>query len=52
MYVTKQMKPLNISVPGCKVLANSEYVLKHNRALMIMRVAWVKEYGLVGGELV
>ena len=39
-------------VPGCKVLANSEYVLKHNRALTIMGVAWVKEYGLVGGELV
>ena len=33
-------------------MANSEYVLKHNRALTIMGVAWVKEYGLVGGELV
>ena len=39
-------------VAGCKVLANSEYLLRHNRALMIMAVAWVKEYGLVGGDIV
>ena len=38
-------------VAGCKVLANSEYFLRHNRALMIMAVAWVKEYGLVGGDM-
>ena len=37
---------------GCQVLANSEYLLRHNRALMIMEVAWVKEYKLVGGDLV
>ena len=37
---------------GCKVLANSEYLLRHNRALMIMAVAWAKEYGLVGDDIV
>ena len=33
---------------GCKVLANSEYLSRHDRALMIMAVAWEKEYELVG----
>ena len=27
-------------VAGCKVLANSEYLTRHNRALMIMAVNW------------
>ena len=40
------------SVAGCKVLANSEDLLRHNRALMIMAVAWAKEYELVGGDMV
>ena len=39
-------------VAGCKVLANSEYLLRHSRALMIMAVAWAKEYELVGGDMV
>lgn len=39
-------------VAGCKVLANSEYLSRHNRALMIMAVAWAKEYELVGDEMV
>ena len=39
-------------VAGCKVLANSEYLLRHNRALMTMEVAWAKEYKLVGGCMV
>ena len=34
-------------VAGCKVLANNEYLSRHNRALMIMAVAWAKEYELV-----
>ena len=39
-------------VAGCKVLANNEYLLRHNRALMIMAVAWVKEYELVSKDTV
>ena len=39
-------------VAGCKVLANNAYLLRHNRALMIMAVAWAKEYGLVSKDTV
>ena len=35
-------------VAGCKTIANSEYLARHNRALMVMAIAWAKEYGLVG----
>ena len=37
---------------GCKVLVNSEYLSRYNRALMIMAVACAKEYELVGGGMV
>ena len=36
---------------GCKVLANSEYMSRHNRAVMVMAVAWVKEYELFSTEV-
>ena len=39
-------------VAGCKVLANNEYLLRQNRALMIMAVAWAKEYELVSKDTV
>ena len=39
-------------VAGCKVLANTKYLLRRNRALTVMAVAWVKECKLVGGDLV
>ena len=39
-------------VAGCKTMANSEYLLRHNRALMVMAIAWAKEYGLVARETV
>ena len=35
---------------GCKTIANSEYLARHNRALIVMAIAWAKEYGLVGKE--
>ena len=34
-------------VAGCRVLANHEYLTRHNRALMIWAVAWSKEYELI-----
>ena len=37
---------------GCKVLANNEYLSRHNRVLMIMAVAWLKEYELVGEDVI
>ena len=39
-------------VAGCKVVANSEYLARHNRALMVMAIVWAKEYGLVAREVV
>ena len=39
-------------VAGCKVLANSEYLSKHNRALIVMAAARTKEYDLVAGDVV
>ena len=39
-------------VAGCRVLANSEYLTRHNRALMILAVAWAKEYKLIGEDTV
>ena len=39
-------------VAGCRVLANSEYLTRHNRALMILTVAWAKEYELIGEDTV
>ena len=37
-------------VAGCKTIANSEYLARHNRALMVLVIAWAKGYGLVGKE--
>ena len=39
-------------VAGCKVLANSEYLTRHNRALMIMAVNLAKEYELIGNDVI
>ena len=39
-------------VAGCKVLANNEYLTRHNRALMIMAVNWAKEYELIGNDVI
>ena len=36
---------------GCKKIANGEYLTRHNRALMVMAVAWAKEYHLVKKEV-
>ena len=34
-------------VAGCMTIANSEKLARHNRALMVMAIAWAKEYGMV-----
>ena len=36
----------------CKVLANSKYSSRHDRALMIMAVTWAKEFELVVVDMV
>ena len=37
-------------VAGCTKLAKSEYLTRHNQALMILAVAWAKQQELVGQE--
>ena len=39
-------------VSGYKVLANSEYLSRQNRPLMVMAITSAKEYELVGGDVV
>ena len=39
-------------VAGCKHLANSEYLSRHNRALMILAVEWAKENELVTKDVI
>ena len=39
-------------VAGCRVLANSEYLTRHNRALMILADAYAKECELIGEDTV
>ena len=48
----KRYETIEHLVAAWKVLANSEYLLRHNRALMIMAVALAKEYELVGSDMV
>ena len=39
-------------VAGCTVLSNSEYLARHNRALMILAVTLAKERKLIGADTV
>ena len=39
-------------VAGCAKLANTEYLIRHNPALMILAVEWAKQQELVGQEAV
>ena len=48
----EQSETIEHLVAGCKVLANSEYLSGHNRALMILAVEWEKEYDLIGMDMV
>ena len=38
---------VNHRLPGCTVLAGSEYVQRHNKALMVFAVEWAKQAGLL-----
>ena len=48
----EQIETVEYLVAGCKVLANSEYLSRHNRALMILAIAWAKEHDLVWQDVV
>ena len=47
----EQKETVEHLLTGCKKIANSEYLTRHNRALMVMAVAWAKEYHLVQKEV-
>ena len=49
---TQHSEAVEHLVAGCTKLANSEYPNRHNRALMILAVAWAKQQELVGQEAV
>ena len=48
----EQIESVEHLVAGCKVLANSEYLSRHNRALMILAIVWAKEHDLVKQDVV
>lgn len=48
----EQEETIEHLVAGCKTLASSEYLPRHNRALMVMAVEWAKANGLVGEETI
>ena len=37
---------------GCHTLADKEYLQHHNKALMVMAVAWAKKYELINENAV
>ena len=49
--VYKQNETVEHLFAGCKVLAKSKYLTRHNRTLMILTVTWVKENELVGTDM-
>ena len=44
----EQNETVEYLVAGCKVLANSDNLARHNRAMMILAVTWAKEHELIG----
>ena len=47
----EQQEALQHLLAGCKMLASSEYLERHNRALMVMAVAWAKEQNLLDQDV-
>ena len=48
----EQVETVEHLVAGCKVLANTEYLTRHNRAMMIMAVAGAKEHELIRTDMI
>ena len=49
---TQNSETVERLVAGCTKLAKSEYLTRHNQALMILAVAWAKQQELVGQEVI
>ena len=47
----QQRETVEHLLAGCKVLANSDYLTRHNRALMILPISWTKEFNLVEKDM-
>ena len=47
----QQRKTVKYLLAGCKVLANSKYLTRHNRALMILAISWAKKSNLVEKDM-
>ena len=47
----QQRETVEHLLAGCKVLENSEYLTRHNRALMILAISWAKEFNLVEKDM-
>ena len=43
----EQKETVQHLLAGCKTIASSEYVIRHNRALVVVAVSWAKEYNLL-----
>ena len=49
---TQHSETVEHLIAGCTKLANNEYLTRHNRALMILTVAWAEQQELVGQEAI
>ena len=49
---TQHSETVEHLIAGYTKLANNEYLTKHNRALMILTVAWAEQQELVGQEAI
>ena len=47
----QQMEKVEHLLAGCKVLENSEYLSRHNGALMMFAISWAKEFNLVKKDM-
>ena len=47
----QQRETVEHLLAGCNVLANSEYLTRHNRALIILAISWAKEFKLVEKDI-
>ena len=48
----EQAESVEHIVAGCKVLANTEYLTRHNKGLMIMAIARAKQHQVIGMEII
>ena len=45
------MKQLNMLLAGCRVIAGTEYLRRHDNALKVLAVAWCKQQGILNDDV-